>query len=278
MWGTFEVRGPLDALGTVGRDVAVVVEFLFGEGAVARVDAEPFATGASSIAAANDVGEVESFTLEAGEFCAGGVEVALEGLALGLVAFGVFEVGVAFAAFHAREDGPEAVVFTLGDGIEFVVVAAGAVDGEAEGGGEDLGDDVVEVAGAGGATEHVALGFDVADEVPRSGGEESGCDDGRGVAWGEDIACDLFAEKAVVGFVVVEGIDDIIAVAPCVWADLVTFESVGVGVVGDVEPVPSPAFAVVGGGEEFVDEFFVGERVRVMDELVDSIGGGGEAV
>jgi hypothetical protein len=53
---------------------------------------------------------------------------------------------------------------------------------------------------------------------------------------------------------------------------------VGIGVVCDVEPVTGPAFAVVGGGEEFVDEFFVGERVGVLDEEIDAVGVWGEAV
>jgi hypothetical protein len=81
----------------------------------------------------------------------------------------------------AVEDGGEAVVVELLDGVELVVVAAGAVDGEAEEGGGGGVDDVVEVVGA-----LLAFGGEVgvSDGVVGSGDEEAGGDFDVGVAGG----------------------------------------------------------------------------------------------
>ena len=81
------------------------------------------------------------------------------------------------AAIDAREDGLEAVIVGLRDRVELVVVAAGAVDGHADEGRHRAGDHVVAVEQPG--LELVDGPFaqlDVADEVPRAGGDEPGCD------------------------------------------------------------------------------------------------------
>lgn len=58
---------------------------------------------------------------------------------------------------------------------------------------------------------------------------------------------------------------------------MVFVAAVGVAVAGDVEPVAPPAFAVVGGFEELVDEVGEGVGGGVGDEGVDLGGCGGEA-
>ena len=42
-----------------------------------------------------------------------------------------------------------------------------------------------------------------------------------------------------------------------------------VAVVDDVEPMTSPAFTVARRGEEFFDEFFVSQRIAVLQEYLD---------
>ena len=61
------------------------------------------------------------------------------------------------------------------------------------------------------------------------------------------------------------------------WVGVVFVAAVGVAVAGDVEPVAPPAFAVVGGFEELVDEVGEGVGGGVGDEGVDLGGCGGEA-
>ena len=163
----------------------------------------------------------------------------------------------AILPFHAGEDGREGVILPLQDRIELVVVAAGAVDRHATAARHHLRDHVVEVVGAGLTPEHVALGLDLADEIPRPSGQESGSDHRVGIVGSDHVAGDLSPKKLVVAEVGIEGLDHPVAIPPGVGPELVAFEAVGVGVVGDVEPVAGPAFAVVGRGEQAVDEFFI---------------------
>ena len=163
---------------------------------------------------------------------------------------GVFffgEGGWAFGELGGGEDGLEGVVVVGGDGIEFVVVATGAFEGLAEEGDADGVGDVVQEALAG------DFGDFHAGEFPGAHAEETGGDDEFGVVRVEFVTGDLFANELVVGFVVVEGANDVVAVAPGVAAFEVVGETGGVGVANDVEPVAGHAFAVVGGGEEGFD-------------------------
>ena len=87
----------------------------------------------------------------------------------------------------------------------------------------------------------------------------------RGVVGVEFVAGELFGEKLVVGLVVVEGGDDVVAVAPGVRAVGVLTVSVGLGVADEVEPVAAPALAVGGAFEQAVDEALVGVGRLVVD-------------
>ena len=174
----------------------------------------------------------------------------------------------------AAEDGGEGVVVGGGDGIEFVIVAAGAAEGHAEEGfaeGVELFVDDVELL-------FLAVGFgeDFGAEGEEAGGGEGVFAGGLFVG-GEEVAGELLDEELVVGFVVVEGADDVVAVAPGVAVGDVFVHAVGVGVAGDVEPVAGPARAVLGRGEEAVDEVAEGVGGVVGEEGGDFGGGGWEA-
>ena len=75
---------------------------------------------------------------------------------------------------------------------------------------------------------------------------------------GEKIAGDLLADEAVEGEIVVEGVDDVIAITPGFLQDEATKRQ-RFGVAGDVEPVPAPAFAELRHGEQLIDG--VGHRL-----------------
>ena len=161
----------------------------------------------------------------------------------------------------AGEEGLEAVVILVLDGVVLVVVALGATGGEAE---EDAAD------GAGDVVEEVLakLLFAVGVGFPRGEAEEALGDDFVGLAGGlfaaVFVAGDLFLDEEVIGLVGVEGADDVIAVAPGGGAFAVDGEAVGFGVADEIKPVAAPALAVAGVGEEFVDLLFVGGGAGVV--------------
>ena len=73
---------------------------------------------------------------------------------------------------------------------------------------------------------------------------EAGGDELAVVGIRHEVAGDLFRDKAVVGLVVVKGLDDPIAPEPEVAA-AIDGEAVGVRVAGGIEPIEAHAFAVV---------------------------------
>ena len=138
-----------------------------------------------------------------------------------------------------REDGHHTVVVAGGDGVEFVVVAFGALHGVGE---ESL------AHGVGDIIEPELAGFFEDGHrglLPGAHAEEAGGNDGIGSGFIEFVAGDLFADEVGVGFVLVETANDVVAVAPGVGAIVVVGEAGGVGVAGDIEPMPGEVFAVI---------------------------------
>ncbi len=185
-----------------------------------------------------------------------GREAILVGL-LGGLPGGLFGGGgdLDVLALGAGEDGLQGVEIALEDGIELVVVAAGAIDGHAEEGLADIGGDLGEDFLA------ALFGIDIAGDQVLGAGAQVACgDECFVVAGGHFVAGDLLANEAVVGFVGLEGMNDVVAVAPGVGALEIEFEAVGIGVAYDVEPFGGPAFAVGRGSQQAVDYLFVGGR------------------
>ena len=153
------------------------------------------------------------------------------------------------------QEGEEPVVLLLGDRVVLVRMALGALDGQAE---DALADGVH-------AVEHglhaELLGVDAPFLVDHRVAEEAGGDDLvlRGAR--QLVAGDLLDDEPVVGQVAVQGVDHPVAVEPD-EARLVLLVAVGVGVAGGVEPVPSPALAVVRRGQQAIDDPLVGISAR----------------
>ena len=186
--------------------------------------------------------------------------------------FVVIESGASHLAADADsivgtgEDSSQRIVIGGGDGIEFVVVAAGATHRKSKGGAcqridllrgiihhESLFKPLVHVFGtereeAGGSQEAVAFG--------------GGCG-------GQKVAGDLLLEKAIVGNVAVDGVDHVVAVAPRVRVRDVPRGSGGFAVACDIEPMPPPAFAETRGCEQAVHEARVGGAGPVGEECLD---------
>ena len=176
-------------------------------------------------------------------------------------------------AVDRREDGLQRVVVVLRDGVELVVVALGTVDRDARERADRVGHHVVAVEVAGDLAVGLRLGhLAVADQVPRSGGDEANCLLAVDRIGEEHVAGDLLLDEPGVGLVGVERADDVIAIGPGIRAGLVLVVAVRVAVVDDVEPVPGPAFAIARRGQQPVDEFFIGRRIGIGDEGIHFFG------
>ena len=154
---------------------------------------------------------------------------------------------------RAREDAVKRVEILVGNRIEFMVVAAGALDGQAEESFAQRLDLPVDDRGL------LALHIDgrgVAFDHPMPRRAEPGLVEAERAipARREQIAGDLLLHEAIVGQVGVEGADEVVAVAPGVRIEVVVLGAVSLGVAREVHPVPRPAFAEGGGGEEAVRE------------------------
>jgi hypothetical protein len=87
--------------------------------------------------------------------------------------------------------------------------------------------------------------------------KEAECGECVDVFCGVEVVCgNLFEDEAVVGFVLVEGPNDVVSVGEREGVRVVAVKdgSHAVGVAGNVEPVAAPAFAVARVVEEAVDE------------------------
>ncbi len=146
----------------------------------------------------------------------------------------------------AGEDGLHREEVGLGDGVELVIVALRA----AHRGGEK---------GGAGGVDHVAqlvLPLHLVQErvlplhpVPRTRHDEAG-----GGVLAHGVAGELLEDEAVVGFVVVEGADDVVAVMVGVGPLVVRLEPVRIRVSHHVEPVPGPALAEMRAVEQAVGQ------------------------
>ena len=166
------------------------------------------------------------------------------------------------------QDAGQGVVVFRRDRIELVVMAAGAADRLGQEGlaerVELLVDDV-----------HLELLLVLLLEVGVAEHEEGRRDQLAApllqVRRREEVPRDLLADETVVGPVVLERLDHVVAVAPGLLHDEAA-EGERLAEAGDVEPVAAPALAEGAGGQQAIHDFFEGVRRWVVHELVDLLG------
>ena len=166
----------------------------------------------------------------------------------GLDRFGLLvAVDPRFRFVGVIEKGEQPEVFFMADGVELMRVALGALERESNGRFSE-GVDAVE-----NAFEAELLDDDGAFFVDHAVAHESAGDELVLGAVGDEIAGELFDQKLVIGHVGVERIDDPVAIDP-LFARLVLFETIGVSVARDIEPLAGPFFAEGRSAHEFVDQ------------------------
>src|SRR5262249_61133514 len=88
-------------------------------------------------------------------------------------------------------------------------------------------------------------------------------------AFGQDIPSQLLPDELVERLVTVERVDDVVAVAHDLGYRIVRIVAGRVGVMDDVHPMPPPAFAVMGRGQEASDDTGEGVRRVIVEEFGD---------
>ena len=171
------------------------------------------------------------------------------------------EFGDATTKFHTLEDRGERIVILDRDGIELVVMAAGAAHGDAHHGGANCLHDFIDPVSArlpnGGWFTSDGGGWDVwaSNQKP-----------GR-FADAELISGELLGDELIVRGVVVEGANHVVAVKPGIFPVEVGFGAVCFGPADDVEPMLCPPFSEVSRFELGVKEIGIGFFGVVLESL-----------
>lgn len=176
----------------------------------------------------------------------------------------------AVGIFGVVEEGEEFVILTVCDGIELVRVALGATHSEAKpnrAGSVDAVDDRLDAELF---AVRSALLVDESVSV-KGGGNELAF-----AAVRKKVTGQLFDGELIEGKIVVECLDDPVAVRPHITAAIDRI-AVGVGVASLVEPVPTPTLAIVRACEESVYKESPCVGTFVVDEGGCFFGGGKKA-
>ena len=162
----------------------------------------------------------------------------------------------------AAEERQHAVVVRLRDRVATVVVASGAADRHAEHHPGRHVKDRVQIVVLGERRVRRLVVPDPESQVARG-------DDRRRGRVVEFVAGELMGQELVIRHVRVERVDHPVAVAPRGGFLAVALVAVRLRVAHEIEPVPSPAFAVVGRCQQAVDQAFPGVGPLVPLEGLD---------
>ena len=145
----------------------------------------------------------------------------------------------ACSEFNILKNASHRVVIFNRDRIKFVVVATRATNRDSHHRGADSLQDLVH---------SVRTGLANCDRLTPHGCRRNvgtGNQEPHRLTGSKRITCNLFFNKSVVSFVVVEGVDDVVAIDPSVLAVQIGFGSIGLGPANHIEPMLRPALAKV---------------------------------
>ncbi len=150
-------------------------------------------------------------------------------------------------SLYAVEERVELIILLLGNRIVFVIVALCATNSEAE---KHLSRRICAVHRVGNIK---FIGVSSTLFIERHATIEAGCHPCGIASLGEEVACHIFHNKPVIGFVAVKGVDDVVPVEPH-GAHGVIVIAVGVSVACEIEPVLGHALSVMRRVDHGVDE------------------------
>jgi hypothetical protein len=184
------------------------------------------------------------------------------------------DLGVLVHRPRALEHAGQAVVVGRVDGVELVIVATGAAQGQPQERPAErvnlLVDDVHPHLGL------VHLGQHLGPQRQEARGDQQFVPLVL-VGRGEQVAGKLLDHKTVERLVAVQRVHDVVAISPGVAVGDVFVEAVGVGVTGHIQPVAAPTLAVRGRGQQPLDEPRVRIRTFVGQKGLDLLRSGGQA-
>ena len=159
------------------------------------------------------------------------------------------------------KDGLQRVIIFLTDRVEFVLMAPRTVGGCADECRHCLRDHVVAI--------QILKSIDrrgCCAVVVCSCANKTERRNQLGVVRKEHISGQLFSNEAIPRLVAVETFDQIIAKSPCVRPQRIVFESMRVGKMNRVHPVPRPAFAITRRFQQSVDQLLISIRRGIVHE------------
>lgn len=171
---------------------------------------------------------------------------------------------------HARQTGCELVVFFLRDGIEFVMIASGTVCRQSKK-SLHVTDQIFDFI-----LHHRHLHFVIGRQscVVGSGDQKSGCCRCFfKIIRTQYVARQLHADKFVVGQILIECVDDPVAIGIGVVARLVVFKTIALSEAHDVQPMSSPAFSIVRRCKHPINQIFVGMIGQIVEKRGDFVRG-----
>ena len=137
---------------------------------------------------------------------------------------------------HPFKDGPHAVVVSLQNGIELVIMTPCAANREPEEGAARGADKIMHLIRSLIRPQHRVLALHL---IPGTRHQKS-----RAFILAKLVAGDLFTYKLVIRFVLVECTDDIIAIRPRIGPHTVHFKAMAFGEAHHIQPMPRPSFAI----------------------------------
>ena len=156
------------------------------------------------------------------------------------------------------KDACQPVVVLCRDRVVFVVMAAGATNGQSEHSFTSCRDDVIQLVPL--YAVPTLIGY------KGTGGNESGQSNRKEVIWGVFVPRQLPFDELVVGDVLVESLDDGIPVTVCIGAIIVGLISMAFTKSGQIQPMTSPPFTEMIAVEQAVDLLTIGIGILVHEE------------
>ena len=106
--------------------------------------------------------------------------------------------------------------------------------------------------------------------VPGARGKEPERDRGLWLIGKKRVTGDLFLDESGIGLVFVERTDDVVAIGPGIGPGVVVVVAVRIGIVRQIQPVPSPVLAVTGRREQPRNERIISRGRMIRDKRVHS--------